>query len=323
MAGNPAASAIGLSPATHDCMGALKDAPRDQPTAHRTQGIDRLAVYASIGRKVRIAHHDFRDISGARVEARGDSIIVEFNPARLWSDRLTPCPAGALVDVTHDVLERVARRCQEVTPLLAVAPEALHVSRADLVRDFSDVRHASQIVDGLRMVDRSLRYPVATYNNFFVRWEPGSLAIIGRRQRITLYDRHEEDPERLPPGIIRFEVLARWKWLRLAGLTRLSDFTDTRVHQFLSDRWRWACFDFSVVHHDTLLQRVMEQDWRDDEKAMFYWRETKKRSGLAVRMDSRAKARHRHRQAAVGVLGPEAAPASVRLDFETGTEVVV
>lgn len=203
--------------------------------------------------------------------------------------------------------------------------------RLDPVRDFDGVHHAGELLNGLAAVTRPVVQKVRRFADA-ERNKAETLRVGPKAWGSTLYDKHAESKGEAAPGRVRYEgrfhlAQLESQWAKsIGGCMRLvADVTEEKVRALTVSSFNRVGFDREVVGKSSVAEAVFGDNGLSPTVQARLWAYLTA-PGMGARM-SRPTARQYRRLA--GELGvtmaaavEEAADVVVRLDFETGREVL-
>lgn len=210
--------------------------------------------------------------------------------------------------------------------------ENCEVVRLDVVRDFDDVLHVPELLDGLAGVPRDSRYKTRRWADA-TRNRAESLRVGPKAHGGELYDKHIETGGRAPKGRLRAEFRLHRDQLR-SEWARSSDVLVPSVDSISQEKLevlgrlsfeRYA-FDREVLGMASLSSKVFAANGlsRNRQAVLFSFLVA---PGFAESMSKQARSEYRALSRELGVaLKPEEVqgevePVLVRLDFESGREL--
>lgn len=251
---------------------------------------------------------------------------IEFNPSRI----VDPHGAGlcAVRDLPH-ILTSAWEACSSfVSPLYDLSQA--RVKRLDVARDFMGVRDFTVYADALP------RLPASHARQSRVYFDPrtGSPQTIYKGSKdnfVRMYDKSAQSPGKVQEGTVRFEVQAGPRWCKKFGIELVEDLSSDTVWDLLETRFLWAGCSSPVLSVPEFLSRLKQV--RDDKGEL--WSQVKidaflghfyqKSMGVAGKLSKDRDGKYKRVLRELGVPSDRSwmnDRASVRLDLETGREVV-
>ncbi len=252
---------------------------------------------------------------------------IEFNPSRI----VDPHGAGlcAVTDLPH-ILTSAWRACSRFVSPLCDLPQAM-VKRLDVARDFLGVRDFTVYADAWpRLLASHARQSIV---HFDPRTGSPQTLYKGNLKDtcVRMYDKFAQSPGKVQAGTVRFEVQAGPRWCKKVGIEMVEDLSSDTVWDLLQTRFHWAKCSSPVLSVPEFISRLKQV--RDDKGEL--WSQVKidaflghfyqKSMGVAGKLSKDRNSKYNRVLRELGV--PSDRPwlndrASVRLDLETGREVV-
>ena len=171
-----------------------------------------------------------------RVWKRGPSerwMTMWFNPSRVVDPQgweLAGLPAAqAALSHAWTLLRPL------VTPRGSLESAAL--SRLDVATDFRDVLLPARYIRNLADAPHSGHGQRQGIWSGAHRSHGETLYWRNKGGKVRLYDKNVETRGRAPKGVLRFEVEARGKWCKRAGLSKVGDLCEERLTALMRHRW--------------------------------------------------------------------------------------
>lgn len=260
----------------------------------------------------------------------GAAFVEASLPKRLGDDNVVGLTLVEGVEVVRELFVEAQAFC---TPREVGSFAECNVTRADLVRDFDDVHHLAELLDGLAPIRRGGRAKVRRWMDTEANKAETLVHGVSRAWRNTLYDKHAESLGRAPVGRVRFEARLRRQAMRsewakgLGGHVRqVADLTEGKLIAMRRGMFERSCYDREVSAMATVADAVMTCEGLSSRERGQFWAYLTM-PGFALRVSRNTELKYRRLAAHLGVV-PERAMAdveasvTVRLDFDRGTEVV-
>ena len=209
--------------------------------------------------------------------------------------------------------------------------ELAKVVRMDPVRDFDEVAHVPELLDGLATVQRDGRWKTRRYADA-EKNKAETLRVGPKAHGSTLYDKCAETKGQAPQGRLRYEArlhsdqLAS-EWARKNGviMRQIGDVNSEKVGRLTVASFERAAFDREVQGRASLAAKVFGCELTRRQQVELWAFLTA--PGVSEAMSKPTRLRYRKIAAELGVAlvqaeAEEAAPVLVRLDFARGTEVL-
>jgi hypothetical protein len=196
------------------------------------------------------------------------------------------------------------------------------LKRLDVCRDFV-TEHPASIIRGLGPVHR----PWSRLN--LIHFDPSrngaqTLMVGSRSGVVRLYDKHAEK-DQAPEGTLRWEVEARQSWVQKYGhMLNLGDVTEDNVAQLAQDRWEWSAMDRELSGTEQVVDKVLRLPESPAVKRGLIGHLVMESTGCAYQLPPGTASKYRKLAKRAGlVCAPDGVTgASMRLDWDTGTEIV-
>lgn len=249
---------------------------------------------------------------------------VEFNPARMVDpEGHSLLDAGDLLRVVEETMDAVLTLLDPAVPCAA----AMKVRRLDVARDFAGVSRPEALIRGLGPVHR----PWARKN--LVHFDPSkkhaqTLMVGSSSGVVRLYDKNAETGGKAA-GVVRWELEARSDWCsKHGGIDTLSDAGAEQIDKLGRNRWEWSAMGNEVSGMVEIVEKVMRSGLSYAKQQRLLGILLVMAAGGEARMSKESAAGYRKTIRDLGIaLEPGFAETdeptfSVRLDLETGTEVL-
>lgn len=265
---------------------------------------------------------------GARVEfesctGQGNAYVEASLPKVMVGDNLNPLPVSDMEAAVESV---VASLDDYVVTGAHRGLVDLRVLRLDIARDFHGVAHAGVLLRGLDRVAR----PRTIHSRLHGHGDrPETLTVGTKSWSLTAYDKNVETGGAAEPGHLRCEVRLRAKRLvqRWAaahgGLVKvLADVTEEKMASLSKATFDAMGFGLAVTSPYAALDLVQAAALRPQERGSLLLQMMSDAKGVPSKMDAKTERKYRKIARDLGVhLSAGALSTSVRLDWETGTEV--
>jgi hypothetical protein len=263
----------------------------------------------------------------------GGKVWLEASlPKRAGDDNIEGLTIPDAVAALREMVREAESFCEVDRDRCADPMTDAKVVRLDLVRDFDDVEHQGDVLDGLARVPRGPTMKVR-------RWADGernlaeSLRVGPRAWGATLYDKWAETDGRAPEGRVRFEARLHADqlssvWAREHGghVRVVADVAEEKLRSLTRSAFVRCAFDREVATLTNIQQLILARaDLKLNSRCMLLAYVTV--PGVSSRMHRNQERRYRRLAADIG-LTPAAgdvdtsAPGIVRLDFDEGREVL-
>ena len=248
---------------------------------------------------------------------------IELNPARVLDpDGCSLAPAAAVAGVVREALSQAGCLVRLPEDL-----ESLRVKRLDVARDFEGISSPPELLRALAPLHR----PWARRN--LIHADPSrngaqTLMVGSAAGVMRAYDKHAESPEKVPEGVLRFEVEARDRWAeRYGGMRRLGDVTEANVLVLARNRWEWSQMGAEVVKGpEAVRAKLARTGLSGAQQRAFIGYLWEQACGGTFDGSSHTLVKYRGLQRELGIAPAELFSSSegvvVRLDFDSGREVV-
>ncbi len=249
---------------------------------------------------------------------------VEFNPSRVLDpDGAGLAPVEDVMGLLEHVLDKVG-----ASRLIVLPPEVetAKVKRLDVARDFSGIKHPDFYVRSLAPIKR----PWAKRN--LVHFDPqkrgAQTLMVGSGVGIVrLYNKHDEKPDKVPEGVLRWELEARADWAkRYGGVETVKDLSVEKISRLALDRWRWSQMSVEVSATNRVVEQVSESGLSPaKQRALLGWMLQRSCGQVSpVSKETGAEFNRLSRQLGVTLeaAGGDAPGFIGRLDWDSGREVV-
>lgn len=209
--------------------------------------------------------------------------------------------------------------------------ELSKIVRVDPVRDFDGVHHVPELLNGLAAVPRPVVQKVRRFADA-ERNRAESLRVGPKAWASQLYDKCAETNGEASPGRLRYEgrfhaAQLESQWARKSGVCMrlLCDLTEEKVRALTMASFERVGFGREVVGKASVAEAVFGDNGLSPRVQASLWAYLTA-PGMAGRMHRETSAKYRRLAEGLGVTmaaaQEEAADVVVRLDFETGTEVL-
>lgn len=238
-------------------------------------------------------------------------------------------PVAAMLEVAYEAYREAWSVCTPTRD--GEVFELSNVVRVDPVRDFDGAHHGPELLDGLAGVPRDARWKVRRWQDA-ERNRAESIRVGPKAWGSTLYDKNAETFGAAPEGRLRYEGRFHREQLESAfaekeGVTmrNVADVTDEKVARLTRASFERVGFDREVVGRASVASAVFGCPWLSAQEMAQAWAFLTA-PGYASSMSKPTRLKYRQVAARLGVTMAEAveeaAPVFVRLDFESGREVL-
>ena len=265
---------------------------------------------------------------GARAEfestsANGSAYVEASLPNIKFNHNLVPLPVAEMKAV---VLSIVANLDEYVVTTADQGLADLKVLRLDIDRDFHGVAHTALLLRSLGAVARPRRVHSHLHSHGD---RPETLTVGTKNWSITAYDKHTQTRGRADPGHLRCEVRLRTKrlrqtWARENGgmVNVLADVTEDKMLTLSRATFTEMGFGLAAASPHTILHLIRSAGLKPQEQAALLYQLICDAQGLATGANATTERKYRRLAHTLGAqLADDAPPNTVRLDWETGTEV--
>lgn len=265
---------------------------------------------------------------GGFLSVSGGRAWVEASlPKRVGDGNVEALAVGAAKDAAFELY------CEALGFVVPVGEgkefDRCKVVRLDPVRDFDDVSHVGELLDGLAAVPRDLRYKSRRFADP-ERNRAESLRVGPKSWGAQLYDKCVETGGVAAEGRLRFEtrlhseqLRSDWAARRGCVVREIGDLSEGKVRAMTHASFERVGFDREVVGRASVWQKVGASGLSRRQQAELWTFLTA--PGAAESMHRSARYRYRDLAASLGVTmaaaSDEAKDVLVRLDFESGREV--
>lgn len=247
-------------------------------------------------------------------------------------------PTGAVESMREAYREALAFCTPKKSRATGKVPPFEHaeVVRLDPVRDFDGVTHHGELLDGLASVPCDPRWKVRRWQDP-QRHKAESLRRGPKAWGQTLYDKHAESGGRAPEGRLRSEgrfhsaqLASRWASANGFVMRQVGDITDEKVQRLTRVSFERVGFDREVRGRASLAAKVFGCEWLTRRQMVELWAFLSA-PGCAESISKNARTRYRRYADRLGVAFStmawdetegEVVPMLIRLDFDSGREVV-
>lgn len=266
----------------------------------------------------------------------GGGFVALGRGGRAWIEasakRADPEGANVVALPVREAVESIREACREAEAFCEPreAFETAKIVRLDPVRDFDEVTHVGELLDGLAAVPRDVRHKTR-------RWADAeknraeSLRVGPKAWGSTLYDKHAETMGRAPEGRLRYEgrfhseqLTSQWAKENGTVMRQIADLSSEKVGRLTVASFQRVGFDREVEGRASVSRRVFGENGLSSKEKAGLWAFLTA-PGFPESLSKPTRLKYRKLAGELGVIVAqavdEAAPVFVRLDLESGREV--